>query len=63
VKPFRPPNSTLDDHESLRGVGWGMNATLGKHVFARLTFGYGLDEVPLQPRNYAINFQVIGSAF
>jgi len=63
VKPLLPLNSTLDDHESLRGVGWGMNATLGKHVYARLTFGYGLDEVPLQPRNYAINFQVIGSAF
>jgi len=63
VKPFRPPNSTLDDHESLTGVGWGMNATLGKHLYARLTFGYGLDEVPLQPRNYEINFQVIGSAF
>jgi hemolysin activation/secretion protein len=63
VKPFRPPNSRLSEHNDLTGVGWGMHATLGKKVYARLTFGYGLDRVPLQPRSYEINFQLIASAF
>jgi hemolysin activation/secretion protein len=63
VKPYRPPNSRLDDYDELTGVGWGMLASMGKHAYAKLTLGYGLDRVPQQSRNYEINLQVIVSAF
>lgn len=63
VKPFRPPNSTLDEHETLTGVGWGLHATLGKRAYARLTFGHGATKVPLQERNYEVTLQVVISAF
>jgi len=58
-------NSSLDDDacQDLTGVGWGMHANLGKHAYARLVFGYGIDKVPQQPRSYAITLQLIGSAF
>lgn len=63
VKPFRPPNSTLNKHDDLTGVGWGVHSTLGKHVYARLIFGYGLDRIPNQPRNYEVIFQLVATAF
>ena len=63
VKPFRPPNSTLSKHDNLTGIGWGVHSTLGKHFYARLVFGYGLDRIPNQPRNYEISFKVVATAF
>ena len=63
VKPFRPSDSSLDDHEALTGVGWGLHATVGKSVYARLTFGYGHTKVPLQPRSYEVTLQLVASAF
>jgi hemolysin activation/secretion protein len=63
VKPYRAPGSTLKAYESLTGVGWGMNVAMGKAAYARLTFGYGVTEVPNQPRNYEITLQFVASAF
>lgn len=63
VKPFRAPNSSLANHEALTGVGWGMNAAMGKNAYARLTFGYGATRVPLQPRNYEVTVQLVASVF
>ena len=63
VKPFRPPNSALASQEHLTGVGWGLQATLNKRVYARAAFGYGLTEVPLIPRQYQLHFQLVASVF
>lgn len=63
VKPYRAPNSRFPAHDQLTGVGWGMLATLGKNVQARLSFGFGLDEVSTLPRQYDITLQIIASAF
>jgi hypothetical protein len=41
----------------------GIAIWLGKNLYARLTFGYGLDRVPLLPRSYEITFQLVASAF
>jgi hemolysin activation/secretion protein len=63
VKPYRPPGSGLSEYDQLTGVGWGVQSNLGKHVYARLTLGYGLDNVPLQPQHYEITLQLMASAF
>ncbi|MBL8492364.1 MAG: ShlB/FhaC/HecB family hemolysin secretion/activation protein, partial [Rhodocyclaceae bacterium] len=63
VKPQRPPASTLRSFEALTGLGWGLNLQLGRHVSARLVFGYGATRVPLQPRSYDVTLQVVASAF
>ena len=65
VKPYRPPNSLYRERETLTGAGWGMLANITKHAYARVTFGYGLEPVPEQPRPrcYSINFQLVASAF
>jgi hemolysin activation/secretion protein len=63
VKPYRAPNSTLKAYESLTGLGWGANITMGKAAYARVTFGYGVTEVPNQPRNYEITLQFVASVF
>jgi hemolysin activation/secretion protein len=63
VKPFRPPHSSLDDSEALTGLGWGLNASLGKRVTARVTFGYGTSDVPMLARSYQTTIQLIGSVF
>ena len=63
VKPFRAPNSTLPKHDDLTGVGWGIHSSFGKHVYARLVFGYGLDRVPNLPRSYEVVFQLVATAF
>jgi len=61
VKPFRPPNSALPSEDRITGIGWGIQATLDKRVYARATFGYGLTDVPLTPRNYEVHFQLVAS--
>ena len=63
VKPFRAPNSTLPKNDALTGVGWGVHSNLGKHVYARLVFGYGLDRVPNLPPSYEVTFQLVATAF
>lgn len=63
VKPFRPPNSSLDDHDHLTGLGWGINASMGRKAYARLTFGYGPNQVPDHSRNYEITLQVVANLF
>ena len=63
VKPFLPPNSTLNPNPHLSSVGWGLNAAFGKHVYGRLTFGYGITDVPGAPRHYDVLFQLVASAF
>ena len=37
VKPFRAPNSHLDEYDELTGVGWGVHSALGKNVYAAQT--------------------------
>lgn len=61
VKPFRAPNSALSSEDRLTGIGWGLQAVLDKRVYARATFGYGLTDVPLAPRNYEVHFQLVAS--
>lgn len=63
VKPYRAPNSSLASHEALTGVGWGMHATVGKNVYAKLTFGYGTTRVPNLPRNGEVTLQLVASVF
>jgi hemolysin activation/secretion protein len=63
VKVFRPPNSVLRDFDEISGVGWGLNATIMKRVYGRLTFAYALNDLPLEPRRYVIHFQLVASVF
>ena len=63
VSPYRPPNSVLRSYEELSGIGWGVNAYLGKHVYARVTAAYALNDLPLEPRRYVIHFQLVASIF
>ena len=63
VVPFRPPGSVLPAKERLTGAGWGAHATVGKHVYGRLIFGYGRDDEPQSPRRYEVHFQLIASVF
>ncbi|MBU0750689.1 MAG: BamA/TamA family outer membrane protein [Gammaproteobacteria bacterium] len=63
VQPFRPPNSKLHGYDSLTGLGWGIQATLGKGAYARVTFAYGPDRTPVQDRNYETTFQLVFSPF
>jgi hemolysin activation/secretion protein len=61
--PFRPPNTALRPYERLSSVGWGVNASLGRHWYGRVTFAYGLVDLPLMARNYTLLFQAVASAF
>lgn len=63
VKPYRAPNSTLPRHDDLTGVGWGAHVSVGKNVYFRLVFGYGLNHLPDRSRNYEVNLQLVGTAF
>jgi len=63
VTPLLPPNSTLDPHPHLSGVGWGLIATFDKHVYGKITFGYGLTDVAGTPRHYDVLFQLVASVF
>lgn len=63
VTPFRPPNSTLRSYEQLSSLGWGVNATIGKRVTARVTLAYALNDLPLEPRRYMVLFQLSASPF
>jgi hemolysin activation/secretion protein len=63
VKPFRPPNSALSSKERLTGTGWGIHATFDKRVYTRLTFGYGLTDLPSIPRHYEVHFQLVANVF
>ena len=61
--PFRPPNTDLRPYERLASAGWGVNASLGRHWYGRVTLAYGLTDQPLMPRNYSILFQAYANAF
>jgi hemolysin activation/secretion protein len=63
VKVFRPANSQLRDFDELSSVGWGLNATIMKRVYGRLTFAYALNDLPLEPRRYVVHFQLVASVF
>ena len=58
VYPFRPPASVLPAWQQLTGVGVGVRASLARDLFGTLTYAYGLTDVPLQPRAYALTFQL-----
>jgi hemolysin activation/secretion protein len=61
--PFRPPNTGLRPYERLSSVGWGVDASFGRHWYGRVTLAYGLTDVPLMARNYTLLFQAVASAF
>ena len=63
VRMFRPPNSLLRDYEQLSSAGWGVNVTIAKRVHSRVTFAYALNDLPLEPRRYAIHFQLVAALF
>jgi hypothetical protein len=63
VRPFRPPASTLPEHERLAGAGWTLLAAAGQRVQARLTFATGLKRDRLREHPYEITLQLIASAF
>ena len=63
VRPFRPPNSLLRASEQLSSVGVGLNVVVQKHVTARLTFAYAMNDLPLEPRRYVVHFQLVASVF
>ncbi|MCA1971678.1 MAG: BamA/TamA family outer membrane protein [Caenispirillum sp.] len=63
VKPFRPPNSTLPSSERLNSAGWGIHASLGRHVYSRITFAWGSREVPQSPRHRGVHFLLVASLF
>ena len=61
TSPYRPPASLLAPSEKLTGIGWGLNAAIGKRTSLRMTLGYGLDDVPQTHRNYQVTVQLISS--
>ena len=63
VRPFRPPASTLPEHERLAGAGWTLLAAAGQRVQARLTFATGLKRDRLREHPYEVTLQLIASAF
>lgn len=58
VYPFRAPASLLPASQDLTGVGAGLRGALGRNLFGTLTYAYGLTDVPLLPRQYALTFQL-----
>lgn len=63
VKPFRAAGSLLPEKEHLTGGGGGVHISVGKHVYGRLTYGYGFTEVPTLARQYEVTFQLVASLF
>lgn len=64
VSPYRPGGSVLPKHQELGSLGWGVNSSIGKNLNARLTLGYALNDVPLQPNShYYVHFQLVASLF
>lgn len=63
VTPFRPPASTLPTHERLTGAGWGIHATVDKHVYARITLAYGSRDVQTSPHHRQLHFMLVASLF
>lgn len=64
VRPYRPPSSTLRSYEDLTSVGWGVNASLGKHLAAKVTLAYAPDKLqdPMRSR-FSTLFQIVGTFF
>lgn len=64
TRPYRPPGSTLRSYEQLTSSGVGINATLGKHITARLTLAYAPDTLqdPMRSRLSTL-FQLVGTFF
>ena len=63
VVPFRPPNTSLPKSESLMGVSWGVNATFGKSLNARIIYGQGIKRVAPELRDQSVHFQLTASVF
>jgi hemolysin activation/secretion protein len=63
VEPFRPVVTLLPPSVQLTGVGFGVNAALGKNLNGRLTFAWGLDRLPVpnQGQQRQVMFQLIAS--
>jgi hemolysin activation/secretion protein len=64
TRPYRPPSSTLRSYEQLTSGGWGINATLGKYLSARLTLAYAPDTLqdPMSSRLSTL-FQIVGTFY
>ena len=63
VTPFRPPATTLSRHETLTSIGYGVELAIGSRVSARVSYAYARRALPLEPRRYEVNFQLVGSVF
>lgn len=64
VEPFRPPNSLLRRSEHLTGLGYGVNASLGKQTSVRMTLAHGIDPVPQGgKKNMVFSIQLLHSLF
>ena len=59
--PFRPPESTLPARVHLAGIGWALNAAIGKRINGRLVFNYGLSRVADDIKDRSVHFQVTAS--
>lgn len=63
VTPYLPPDSGLPAHDHLTGIGWGVNAAIGKRINARASYGYGFTKVPSNQRDRIVIFQIVTSLF
>ncbi|MDR3673688.1 MAG: ShlB/FhaC/HecB family hemolysin secretion/activation protein [Holophaga sp.] len=61
VTPFLPPGSGLVGHDHLAGLGWGVNAAVGRRVNARVSWGYGMTSGTNKLRDKILLFQVMSS--
>lgn len=64
TRPYRPTGSTLRSYEQLTSGGWGINAALGNHISARLTFAYAPDSLQDPMRSHLSTlFQLVGTFY
>lgn len=59
VTPQRAPNSAEPRHRQLGSAGWGVRATVGERVDARLTFARAFNDLPNADHRYELHFQLV----
>ena len=63
VKPYRPPASTLGDHEELTSAGVGINTAIGKNVTVKATLAYAINQTSDGQKGVHFGFQLIAGLF
>lgn len=58
VKFVLPPDSILEKAQTLGSLGWGANLYLGRHVSARVTLAYAMDELPEEDQRLSVRFML-----